>query len=89
MAKSKIKNQKSKNKNQKTKIKKQKSKNKNQKTVRLSACSPLRLPVRLSVEKMFIYPKIKHKSQLYLRYVDDISLLWTGTETELKHYSRN
>ena len=33
---------------------------------------------------MFIYPKIKHKSQLYLRYIDDIFLLWTATEVELK-----
>ena len=35
-------------------------------------------------EKLFIYPKIKHKSQLYLRYIDDIFLLWTATEGELK-----
>ena len=37
-------------------------------------------------EKMFIYPKIKHKLQLYLRYIDDIFLLWMGTETELKTF---
>ena len=30
-------------------------------------------------EKQHIYPYIKIKSTLYLRYTDDISMIWTGT----------
>ena len=48
-------------------------------------CSPTYANIFMSeFEKLFIYPKIKHKSQLYLRYIDDIFLLWTATEVELK-----
>ena len=48
-------------------------------------CSPTYANVIMSeIRKLFIYPKIKHKSQLYLRYIDDIFLLWTATEGELK-----
>ena len=50
-------------------------------------CSPTYANIFMhEFEKMFIYPKTKHKSQLYLRYIDDIFLLWTGTETELKAF---
>ena len=48
-------------------------------------CSPTYANIFMSeFEKLFIYPKIKHKSQLYLRNIDDIFLLWTATEVELK-----
>ena len=48
-------------------------------------CSPTYANVFMSeFEKLFIYPKIKHKSRLYLRYIDDIFLLWTATEGRAK-----
>ena len=34
-------------------------------------------------EKQHIYPYIKNKSILYLRYIDDICMIWTGTKQEL------
>ena len=34
-------------------------------------------------EKQHIYPYIKNKSVLYLRYIDDIFMIWTGTKQEL------
>ena len=34
-------------------------------------------------EKQHIYPYIKNKSILYLPYIDDIFLIWTGTKQEL------
>ena len=34
-------------------------------------------------EKQHIYPYIKNKSILYLQYVDDIFIIWTGTKQEL------
>ena len=34
-------------------------------------------------EKQHIYPYINNKSILYLRYIDDIFMIWTGTKQEL------
>ena len=34
-------------------------------------------------EKQHIYPYIKNKSILCLRYIDDIFIIWTGTKQEL------
>ena len=34
-------------------------------------------------EKQHIYPYVKNKSILYLRYIDDIFMIWTGTKQEL------
>ena len=38
-------------------------------------------------EKQHIYPYIKNKSVLYLRYIDDIFMMWTGTKEELVIFS--
>ena len=37
-------------------------------------------------EKTYIYPHLVNKSLLYLRYIDDIFMLWKGTEEELKAF---
>ena len=34
-------------------------------------------------EETHIYPLIKQKVQLYLRYIDDIFFIWTGSENNL------
>ena len=34
----------------------------------------------------FIYPRIKGKSLLYLRYIDDIFLIWKGSKEELEAF---
>ena len=34
-------------------------------------------------EKQHIYPYIKNKSVLYLQYIEDIFMMWTGTKEEL------
>ena len=38
-------------------------------------------------EEKFIYPRIKNKSLLYLRYIDDIFILWKGTILELEQFT--
>ena len=37
-------------------------------------------------EERHIYPRILHKTRLYLRYIDDIMFIWKGTEKELKKF---
>jgi len=34
-------------------------------------------------EKQYIYPHIKNKSMMYLRYIDDIFMIWKGTRASL------
>ena len=40
-------------------------------------------------EKQHIYPYIKNKSILFLRYIDDIFMIWTGTKQELLIFLEN
>ena len=37
-------------------------------------------------EERYIYPHIANKNILYLRYIDDIFLIWTGSEHELNDF---
>ena len=37
-------------------------------------------------EEMYIYPRIKGKALLYLRYIDDIFLIWKGSKQELENF---
>ena len=37
-------------------------------------------------EKTHIYPLIENKTKLYLRYIDDIIMIWTGSENELFNF---
>ena len=44
-------------------------------------------PMRTSLGQIFeakqIYPYIKEMSLLYLRYIDDVFMIWKGTKAEL------
>lgn len=37
-------------------------------------------------EDLYIYPRLLNKSRIYLRYIDDLFFIWTGTEQELKTF---
>ena len=37
-------------------------------------------------EQKHIYPFVKGKVDLYLRYIDDIFFIWKGTEEELNNF---
>ena len=39
-----------------------------------------------SFEETFIYPKIKEKCISYLRYIDDIFIIWNGTKQEFEEF---
>ena len=36
-----------------------------------------------SFESKYIYPYIKEKVTTFLRFIDDLFMIWTGTEEEL------
>ena len=40
-------------------------------------------------EETFIYPYIQNLSILYLRYIDDLFLIWTGTKEQFKDFVTN
>ena len=40
-------------------------------------------------ERKYIYPLIEGKSLTYFRYIDDISLIWTGTKNELDQFFKD
>ena len=37
-------------------------------------------------EEKHIYSLIKNKSVIYLRYIDDIFMVWIKSESELRHF---
>lgn len=37
-------------------------------------------------EETYIYPRIKKLCQLYLRYIDDIFVIWKGTKKEFQNF---
>ena len=50
-------------------------------------CAPSYANIFVDIfEETHIYPLIKEKVQLYLRYVDDIVFLWTGSENKLQQF---
>ena len=50
-------------------------------------CAPSYANIFMSeFEEKHIYPLIKNKSAIYLRYIDDIFMVWTKSENELKHF---
>ena len=50
-------------------------------------CTPSYANIIMSeCEEEHIYPLIKNKSVIYLRYIDDIFLVWIKYESELRHF---
>ena len=37
-------------------------------------------------EETYIYPRILHKTRIFLRFIDDLFFVWKGTEEELKRF---
>ena len=53
-------------------------------------CAPAYADIFMAqFEKQHIYPYIKNKSILYLRYIDDIFMIWTGTKQVLLIFLEN
>ena len=38
--------------------------------------------------KKYIYPLIKNNSVIYLRHINDISMIWIKSESELRHFMK-
>ena len=52
-----------------------------------SICSPSYANIFMgSFESINIYPLIRGKCKFYTRYIDDIFMIWNGTEDELDHF---
>ena len=50
-------------------------------------CAPSYANIFMGVfEEKHIYPKIKDKTRIFLRFIDDLFIIWKGTETELKSF---
>ena len=50
-------------------------------------CTPTYPNICMGIfEEKHIYPVIKQKVQLYLRYIDDIFFTWIGSEHELQQF---
>ena len=50
-------------------------------------CAPAYASIFMGIfEETHIYPLIKQKVQLYIRYIDDIFLMWTSSENELQQF---
>ena len=50
-------------------------------------CAPSYANIFMSeFEEEYIYPLIKNKSVLYLRYLDDIFMVWIKSESELRTF---
>ena len=52
-----------------------------------SNCSPSYITIFMGkFEEQFIYPAIRGLHRLYLRYIDDIFIIWTGTKESCKEF---
>ena len=52
-----------------------------------TTCTPSYANIFMSeFEEKHIYPLIKKKSAIYLRYIDNIFMVWTKSKSELKHF---
>ena len=50
-------------------------------------CTPTYENIFMGIfEETHIYPLIKEKMQLYLKYMDDIFFIWTGSENEPQQF---
>ena len=50
-------------------------------------CAPSYANIFMSeFEKKYIYPLLKKKSVIYLRYIDGIYMVWIKSESELRQF---
>ena len=50
-------------------------------------CAPSYANIFMGIfEKKYIYPFIESNAKLYLRYIDDIFILWTSTRQEFENF---
>ena len=50
-------------------------------------CAPSYTNIIISeFDEKHVYPQIKNKSVIYLRYIDDIFMVWIKSESELRHF---
>ena len=50
-------------------------------------CAPSSANIFMSeFEEKHIYSLIKNKSAIYLRYIDEIFMVWIKSESELRHF---
>ena len=50
-------------------------------------CAPTYANIFMGIfEETHVYPLIKQKVKLYLRYIDDIFFIWTGSENDLQQF---
>ena len=50
-------------------------------------CTPAYVNIFMAeFEQKYVYPLIKDKSVLFLRYIDDIFMVWTKSEKQLKDF---
>ena len=47
-------------------------------------CAPVHANIfTANTESKYIYPYIKHKTKMFLRFIHDLFMIWTGSEQEL------
>ena len=50
-------------------------------------CAPAHANIFMAeFEQKYVYPLVKDTSILYLRYIDDIFMVWTKSEKQLKDF---
>ena len=47
-------------------------------------CAPAYADISMAKSELkYIYPYIKNKTKMFLRFIDDLFMIWTGSEQEL------
>ena len=55
-----------------------------------TTCAPAYANIFMAnFELKYIYPYIKDKTKMFLRFIDDLFIIWTGSEQELLDFMNN